>query len=102
MLLSRQALTALGPADAVTGAWVCVGGWSWCGQWLKPPLAPPPDLDEDDEEAEAARFFARGEGEGAAAYARRVFGRVFGSDIEKVLTMEVRAGGPSPGRGAMS
>lgn len=32
--------------------------------------------------------FLRGEGEGAVAFARRVFRRVYGTDIERVLRME--------------
>jgi hypothetical protein len=40
--------------------------------------------------AEEASFFVR-DGEGSGAYARRVFQRVFTSDIERVLRMEVRS-----------
>ncbi|KIY96859.1 ubiquitin-like 1-activating enzyme E1 B [Monoraphidium neglectum] len=39
------------------------------------------------EARDAASFFLRREGEAAAAYARRVFGRVFASDIERVAGM---------------
>ncbi|GBF97588.1 SUMO-activating enzyme subunit 2 [Raphidocelis subcapitata] len=59
-------------------------------------LAPPAsdsDAREQDqraasEAAEAASFFLRREGEGAGAYAGRVFGRAFGEDVEKVARME--------------
>ncbi|KAI8466836.1 MAG: hypothetical protein J3K34DRAFT_483471 [Monoraphidium minutum] len=40
-----------------------------------------------EEARELAGFFARGKGEAALGYARRVFGRVFASDIEKVVGM---------------
>ncbi len=41
--------------------------------------------------AEDASFFLRRDGEGSDVYARRIFRRVFTSDIERVLRMEVRA-----------
>ncbi len=40
---------------------------------------------------EAASAFLRREGEAAAAYAGRIFRRVFQEDIESVLRMEARA-----------
>lgn len=40
-------------------------------------------------EAEEASSFAQRDGEAADAYARRIFERVFGHDIERVLSMEV-------------
>ena len=39
--------------------------------------------------AEDVSSFARKEGEAADAYARRIFERVFGHDIERVLRMDV-------------
>lgn len=39
-----------------------------------------------------ASFFLRREGEGSLEYAKRVFGRVFGSDIERVIGMAVSDG----------
>lgn len=42
------------------------------------------------EAAEAASFFVRGAEEQPLTYAVRVFERVYGHDIDKVLTMEVR------------
>ena len=54
------------------------------------------DLDEETAEEKAAgekddpSFFLRGEGEGAEAYARRVFQRVFCDDIQRILRMDVR------------
>ncbi len=42
-----------------------------------------------EEAAEAASFFVRREGEAAVDYARRVFGRVFTADVERVIGMEV-------------
>ncbi len=50
---------------------------------------PYPDPNEFPQAAEDASFFLRRDGEGSDAYARRVFGRVFTSDIERVLRMEV-------------
>lgn len=53
------------------------------------------DLDEETQEEKAAgqsddpSFFLRREGEAAVPYARRVFERVFCSDIERVLKMDV-------------
>lgn len=43
------------------------------------------------EAAEAASFFQLSDGEAPLAYAVRVFERVYTHDIEKVLSMEVRA-----------
>jgi len=43
-----------------------------------------------EEAAEAASFFKLREGEQPLAYAVRVFERVYGHDILKVLSMEVR------------
>lgn len=54
------------------------------------------DLDEETQEEKAAgqvddpSFFLRQEGEEAVPYARRIFERVFCSDIERVLRMDVR------------
>ena len=48
------------------------------------------------EQQDGASAFMRREGEGAGAYARRVFQRVFCEDIRSVLQMEVRAA-PPPG-----
>jgi hypothetical protein len=42
------------------------------------------------EAAEAASFFVRRAEEQSLAYAVRVFERVYGHDIDKVLTLEVR------------
>ena len=42
-----------------------------------------------DAPAEDVSSFARKEGEAADAYARRIFERVFGHDIERVLRMDV-------------
>lgn len=39
--------------------------------------------------AEDASFFLRKDGEGSGAYARRIFRRVFTSDIDRVLRMKV-------------
>lgn len=55
------------------------------------------DLDEETQEEKAAGqsddpcFFLRREAETAVPYARRVFERVFCSDIERVLKMDVRS-----------
>ena len=49
---------------------------------------------EDEEERrrqlEEASFFVRKDGEGGLAFAVRVFERVYGSDIERLVRMEVR------------
>ena len=42
-----------------------------------------------EKEAEDPSVFLRGEGEAADGYACRIFERVFGHDIERVLRMEV-------------
>lgn len=53
------------------------------------------DLDEETQEEKAAgqgddpSFFLRREAEAAVPYARRIFERVFCSDIERVLKMDV-------------
>ncbi len=44
----------------------------------------------EQKEAEDPSAFLRQEGEAAEAYARRIFERVYGHDIERVLRMEVR------------
>lgn len=44
------------------------------------------------EAAEAASFFQLREGEAPLSYAMRVFERVYGHDIQKVLSMEVIRG----------
>lgn len=56
------------------------------------------DLDEETQEQKAANqgddpsFFLRREGEPAVPYARRIFERVFCTDIERVLKMDVSFG----------
>ena len=47
----------------------------------------------DAKEAEDPSAFLRQEGEAADVYARRIFERVYGHDIERVLQMEVLAAG---------
>lgn len=49
------------------------------------------DLQSLLQAAEDASFFLRRDGEGSDVYSRRIFRRVFTSDIERVLRMEVRA-----------
>lgn len=44
----------------------------------------------EQKEAEDPSAFLRQEGEAADAYASRIFERVYGHDIERVLRMEVR------------
>lgn len=46
----------------------------------------------EQKEAEDPSAFLRQEGETADAYARRIFERVYGHDIERVLRMEVSIG----------
>lgn len=52
--------------------------------------APGPDQN-GGAEADDMSTFVRKEGEAAAAYARRIFERVYGHDIERVLRMDVGA-----------
>ena len=54
------------------------------------PNTPPGPDQNGAAEADEGSSFARKDGEAANAYARRIFERVFGHDIERVLRMEVK------------
>ena len=46
---------------------------------------PDPAAETKEQRAERALFFVRREGEGAAAFAARIYGRAFGDDIARLL-----------------
>ena len=50
-----------------------------------------PGSEAQQQAAEDHSAFLRQDGESADAYARRIFERVYGHDIERVLRMEVRS-----------
>ena len=65
------------------------------GQSEAAPEGPSAPETAEQKEAEDPSAFLRQEGEAADVYARRIFERVYGHDIERVLRMEVRLQAPA-------
>ena len=51
---------------------------------------PDPAAETKEQRAERALFFVRREGEGAAAFAARIYGRAFGDDIARLLRIPLQ------------